>query len=205
MAAHDDEIGRARRFADQRDLGIAVGIERRGERIDRQKSVGLGERRDRARALAGRKRDRAVAAGDQRDQHEFLAAEFGGDAHRHARRDGLRGLGRQSGARADDRRDEGMEGEDRRGRKARQHHQRLVADDREAERLAGFERHAVHQDAGRAEPRHDAMRQIAGAFRRAAGEHHHVAGLERRAHGEFERGLVVGKRAERHRLAAGFE
>ena len=35
-------------------------------------------------------------------------------------------------------------------------------------------------------------------------EHHHVAGIERRAHRELERDLVVGKRAERHRLAAGF-
>ena len=46
----------------------------------------------------------------------------------------------------------------------RQHDQRLVADRREAERLAGFERYAVHQNAGLAEPRHDAMRQVARAL-----------------------------------------
>ncbi len=77
--------------------------------------------------------------------------------------------------------------------------------DREAKRLARFERHAVHEDARRAEPRHDAMRQIARALRRAAGEHDHVAGIERGAHGKFERDLFVGKRAERHRLAACFD
>ena len=63
----------------------------------------------------------------------------------------------------------------------------------------------MHQNAGRAEPRHDAMRQIAGALRGAAGKHHHVAGFERRAHRQFERDLFVGERAERHRLAAGFD
>ena len=36
VAAHDDEIGRARRLADQRDVGAAAGIERGGERIDRR-------------------------------------------------------------------------------------------------------------------------------------------------------------------------
>ena len=66
-------------LADQRDLGLGIGIERRSERIDRQESVGLRERGDRARALAGRKGDQTVAARDQRDQHELLAAEFGGD------------------------------------------------------------------------------------------------------------------------------
>ena len=32
VAAHDDEIGRARRLADQRDFGAGVGIERTRER-----------------------------------------------------------------------------------------------------------------------------------------------------------------------------
>ena len=80
----------------------------------------------------------------------------------------------------------------------------LSVGDREAERLAGLQRHAVHQDAGLAELRHDAMREVARALRRAAGQHHHVAFGERAAHRLLERRLVVGKRAERHRLAAGF-
>ena len=61
---------------------------------------------------------------------------------------------RQPGAGADHRRDEGVEGEDRRGRKARQHRDRLAVRDREAERLARLERDAMHEDAGRAEARH---------------------------------------------------
>ena len=79
-----------------------------------------------------------------------------------------RRLRRQPGARANYRRDEGMKSEDRRGRESGQNDQRLVTDDRKAKRLAGFERDAVHQDAGLAELRDNTMRQIAGAFRRAA-------------------------------------
>src|SRR5579862_1106886 len=92
------------------------------------------------------------------------SAELGGDAHRYARGNSPGRLRRQSGTGADHRRDEGVEGEDRRGRKSRQHDQRLVADDRKTKRLARLERDTVHQNAGLAEFRHDAMRQIAGAF-----------------------------------------
>ena len=63
----------------------------------------------------------------------------------------------------------------------------------------------MDQDAGLSEPRHDAMRQIAGALRGTAGEHDHVAGIQRRAHSQFERDVFVGESAERHRLAAGFD
>ena len=114
-----------------------------------------------------------------------------------------RGLRRQAGAGADHRRDEGVEGEDRRGRKSRQHRDRLAVGDGEAERLAGLQRHAMHQDAGLAELRHHAVREIAGALRGAAGQHHHVAFGERAAHRLLELCGVVGKRAVRHRLAAG--
>ena len=57
----------------------AVGIERGGERVDLEETVGLREAGHRAGALAGRERDRAVLAVDQRHQHEFLAAELGRD------------------------------------------------------------------------------------------------------------------------------
>ena len=86
MATHDDEIGRARRVGDQRDLNVGIRIERACQRIDGQESVGLGKRRHRARTFAGRKRDCTVFAGDERDQHEFLAAELRSYSHRHARR-----------------------------------------------------------------------------------------------------------------------
>ena len=202
VAAHDDEVRRALGFADQSDVGAGAGIERRGQRIDRQKPVGLRKGGDRARAFAGGERDRAVVAGDERDQHEFLAAKLGGDPHRQPRGDGFRRFGRKPGAGADDRRDEGVKGENRRGRKARQHDQRLVADHRKAQRLARLERHAVHQNARRAELRHDAMRQVARALRGAARKHDDVAAIERVAHRQFERQLIVRQRAERHWLAA---
>ena len=48
VTAHNDKIGRALGFPDQRDFHLAVGIERGGERIDGKKSVGLRERRHRA-------------------------------------------------------------------------------------------------------------------------------------------------------------
>ena len=43
MTAHDDKIRRAGRFADQRDLDTGVGIERSSQRVDGEKTVGLGE------------------------------------------------------------------------------------------------------------------------------------------------------------------
>ena len=67
-----------------------------------------------------------VLARHQRDQHEFLAADLGGNAHRHGRVDRHGRFRRQAGLGADHRRDEGVEREDRRGRKARQHHDRLA-------------------------------------------------------------------------------
>ena len=111
---------------------------------------------------------------------------------------------RQPGAGADHGRDEGMEREDRRSWEAGQHHDRFVADDAETERLARLERDAVHQYAGRAELRYDRVRQIAGALRGAAREHHHVAFRQRRAHGFFQHRGVIGISAQRQRLAAGF-
>ena len=89
--------------------------------------------------------------------------------------------------------------------KSRQHDKRLVTNNREAKRLAGLERHAMHENAGLAETRHDTMRQVARALRRAARKHDHVAGIERAAHGKFKCGLFVGKGAKRHRLAASLD
>ena len=205
VAAHDDEIGRALAFADQRHLGAASASSAEASASIAKKPSACENAVTAPEPLPVGNAIGPSSPATSDDQHEFLAAEFGSDPHRHARSDGFCRFRRQSGAGADERRDEGVEGENRRGRKARQHDQRLVADHREAQRLAGFERHAVNENAGRTEPRHDAMRQIARAFRRAAGEHHDVARFERVAHGRFERGLFVRKRAERDRLAAGFD
>ncbi len=111
--------------------------------------------------------------------------------------------GGKAGAGADHRRDEFMEGEDRRGRESRQHRDRLAVDDREAQRLAGLERHAMDQHARRSQPRQDAIGQIARALGGAAGQHHHIARGERVAHRGFEHVLVVGKGAHGHGFAAG--
>ena len=85
---------------------------------------------------------------------------------------------------------------------ARQHNERLAVDDGEAERLAGLERDAMDEDV--AQLRHDAVGEITGTLRRAAGKHDHVAGRERRTHGAFERRLIVGKRAEGNRFPTRF-
>ena len=53
-----------------------------------------------------------------------------------------------------------------------------------------------------AELRDNAMGEVARTFGRAAGKHHHVAARKGGAHGAFERRLVIGEGAERHRLAA---
>ena len=115
------------------------------------------------------------------------------------------GLRRQAGAGADHRRDEGVEGEDRRGREARQHRDRLAVGDREAERLAGLERHAMHQDAGLAEL---ATRPGARGRRRPSRCRPRAPPCRiRRARGaprRSQRRRVVREGAERHRLAAGF-
>ena len=125
-------------------------------------------------------RDRAVLAGhkDTRTNSSRPSSE--------AIRTGTRAvtvraaLRRKPRPRADHRSDEGMEREDGGGRKARQHDERLVTDHREAKRLARFQRHAMDEDAGLAELRHNAMRQIACALRCAARQHDHVAGIRAR-------------------------
>ena len=204
VAADDDEIGHAHMRREQRDLGLRIGRHLIGERIDLQKAVGLGKGRDGARPLAGRVGNQAVGALDQRHHDEFGAAEFGGDPHRHARGNFCIVARRQARHSAQDRHDHVVEGEHRRGRKSRQDHHRLAVADGETQRLARLQRDAVRNDAGLAEPRDDAMGDVARALRRAAGEHQHVALDKRVAHRGFKRGFIVGDRTEETRLAAIF-
>ena len=97
VAAHDHQIGRMRGASPiSVTSSIRTGIERGGKRVDLEKAVGLREAGDRARALADGKRERTFGALDQRHQHEFLAAELGGDAHRYARLNRLRRFRRQA-------------------------------------------------------------------------------------------------------------
>src|SRR5262245_36734363 len=65
VTTHDHHIRRPRRASNQGYLYIAVGIERRRERIDFDKPVCLGEARYRPGALAGGKSNRALIALDQ--------------------------------------------------------------------------------------------------------------------------------------------
>ncbi len=143
-----------------------------------------------------------MVAGDQRHQHELLAPELRRQPHRQRRLDGARILRFQAGASANDRRHEGVEGEDRRGGKPGQHGDRLAADHRQAERLARLQGDPVDDHARAAEPGHDAVRQVAGALGGATTEHDHVAGRKRVAHHRLEPRLVVRERAEPHRFAA---
>src|SRR4029077_14253773 len=91
-----------------------------------------------ARALGGRKGERSILTRRQRDQDKLLSAEFGGDAHGHLRLDAARRFCRKAGTGTDHRRDERMEGENRRRGKSRQHRERLAVYDGRAKRLSAL-------------------------------------------------------------------
>src|SRR5258708_7690497 len=152
MAAHDDDVGGTGRGANQRDMLIGTSVKTAAERIDRHEPVRLGERRHRTRALAYWKRNQSLLARHKRHQDESLAAYLRSDADRYGRCHGLRGFRLQPSTPADDRRHEGMEGEDRGGRESGQHRDRLAVYRREAQRLARLEGDAVNQNSWRSEP-----------------------------------------------------
>src|SRR5262249_43027843 len=109
-----------------------------------------------------------------------------------------------TGETADNGRDELAEGEDRRGRKARQDHDgdgaARLPNGGEAEGLAGPWRAAAGHNTPRPPRRDDAIGDVASPFRRAAGEQDHVAlqGLPQHAQ---QRGGVVRDDAAGNRLA----
>src|SRR5262249_43801466 len=67
--------------------------------------------------------------------------------HRYARGNGVRRFDRQSCPRANERRDESVECEDRRCREPRQNDQRCLPDHRKTQRLARLERDAMNENA----------------------------------------------------------
>ena len=204
VAADDDEIRHPHMRREQRHLGLAARRHLIGQRINAQKTVGLGKGGDGAGAFACRVRDQSARPFDQRHHDEFGAAEFGGDPHRHPCIDlGVRTRW-QARHPPQHRHDHVVEGEHRRGREPRQNHHRIAVADGKAQRLARLERDAVRDDARVAQPADDPMRQIAGALRGAAGQHQHLAGRERITHRSFELVFVVGNGAEKHRFAAIF-
>ena len=112
---------------------------------------------------------------------------------------------RQAGLGADHRRHEGVEGEDRRGRKARQHDDRLVR--RATARHSGLPGlSATPCTITPGAPSRDTMRceRSPAPFEVPPESTTMSQSLQRVAHRGFERRLVVRKRAERDRLAARF-
>ena len=139
MAADDDEVGRLESLPEQLHRDRAAGLDDLRVLVDRDEAVGAAERGDRARALAhrigGEVRRRSL---HQADQQVFGSAALGVHAHRQRRRHASAGAPAAGRRGAHHRRDELVEREDRRGRKARQDDDRLAAGDREADRLAGL-------------------------------------------------------------------
>ena len=111
-------------------------------------------------------------------------------------------LDRQAGKRADHRRHEFVEREDRRRRKPGQDHDRLAVGHREADRLAGLQRDAVGDDAGIA--RAGSRRGTRGRPRpwTCRPRRSRCRSCRPRASALVERRVVVGDDAELHRLAA---
>ena len=120
VAAHDHEIGHARGLPDQRHARARAGIERRRQRVDLEEAVGLREARHRARALGGRKRDQPVLARRPAPPARIPCGRAPRRCAPAPRPRCVRAAsGGRPGERADHRRDEGVEGEDRRGRETR--------------------------------------------------------------------------------------
>ncbi|GJE44265.1 hypothetical protein AEGHOMDF_3453 [Methylobacterium soli] len=202
MAAHDGEVGGLHARAEAGQRHALAGLEAGAVGRHREEPVRLREGRDRARALGQGQGHEPVRPRRQRGHHEFHAAELGTQPLRQGRGDGGLLARRQPGHRPDQRHHEFVEGEHRRGREARQHHDRLALRHREAEGLAGLERDAVDQDPGFAEARQDAVRDIARALRGAPRQHDEVAGREALADRRLEGRLVVRHDAARQSRAA---
>nr|WP_252374346.1 hypothetical protein [Hydrogenophaga sp. 2FB] len=198
MAADQNEIGRIQTFAQQLHLDRSAFVQDLGVLANRDEAIGAAEGGHRTRSLAHGIRAEAPLGGHQAHQEVLGAAPFRVDAHRQRRRHVLvPGLQRQTGERPDHRRQEFVEREDGRGRKAGQDDHGLAVGDGQAHRLAGLERHAVRDDARIAEGAHHTVGKIALTFGRAARKNDRVVrqSLGQRAR---QRGLVVRDDAQVH-------
>ena len=202
LTSGENEIRDMQALADQLDGLVRSGVRRIRKRIDLEEPVGLRECRYRTGPAAQRKRDETGIALAERHHHIFGAAEFGGHADRQSGLDQIFAGRRQTGHGADERRGKGMECKNGGGRKARQHDHRFSSRDGETDRLAGFQRNAVHDDPGFAEPRQDAVRDIARAFRRAARHDDEIGLGDGACDSVGENRLIVAHDAEQDRLAA---
>ena len=116
---------------------------------------------------------------DQSDQQVLGPADLAVDLHGQLAGTTVRSCAPRPASRANHRRDELVEREDRRGRKAGEHDHRAAAGRREADRLAGLERDAVRDDAGIVELGDDAIGDVARALAGSAREQHDVGDFQR--------------------------
>ena len=118
VTSHQDKIGQLRGPSDQGDARACARIKRGCERVDLEKAVSLREAGDGAGAFSERECDWPGIRLHHRDQHEFLAAELGADAHRHVGLDRAGRLRGQPGTGSNHRGHERVKGENRGGRKS---------------------------------------------------------------------------------------
>ena len=162
MAADDHEIGGLQLLPEELHRHRAAGVEDLGVLVDGDEAVGAAERGHGARTLAhriGAVAIRAPAPGRPADIRCARARSSRASAASPAPL--ARRSTRQAGIRADHRRDEFVEREDRGRRKSGQDDDGLAVGDREADRLAGLQRDAVGDDTRVAQRVHDAVREIA--------------------------------------------
>ncbi len=202
MAADHDEIRHRNLASDQRDLDRRPGLDELRVAVDSDEAVGATEARHAAASLAHRIGGQAtLLVLDESDEQIFQPAAFTLRLDRQPGGSGLAVFVRMPGEIAEQGRHELVEREDRRGRKAGQDHDGLLSLGGETDRLAGLERHAVHQDPG-VELADDDRVQIALALGGATREQHHVGVLERVAQRRAQRGQVVPKGTTKARLTA---
>src|SRR6185436_14790756 len=207
VAADDHQIRELQLAAEQLHVDDRAGFDNLVVPRDGGEAVGAAERGDAARALSHRIRgQRRVAAFarrlDQPDEQILGASDLAVDLHRQPRAH-VRALRlRAAGQAAHDRRDELVEREDRRRRKAREDDDRLAARGGKADRFARLQRHAVRDDARIVELGDDAIREIALALAGPTGQQHDVGARERLRHLLAHRRRSVRGDAETARLAA---
>ncbi len=164
---------------------------------DSDEAVGSRERGHAPRALAhriGRVAGRPVLrAGrlDEGDEQELRATALGGEPAGEARADGERGARAPPREPAHEGRDELVEREDRAGRESREEDDGLAPADREAERLAGLQIHAVDDEPRRSQSGHHVGDEVSASLARASREHDDVGGGEGALEDRPDRGGVV--------------
>ena len=207
VAPDHHEVGQLQVAAEKLNVDEGARLDDLLVPADRREAVGAAERRDAAGPLSHRiggerRSGRLVRSLDQPDQQILGAADLAVDLDRQSGRHHGPLLGAPTGQQPKHRRDELVKRENRRRRKAGEHDNRTAASRRQADRLARLERDAVSDDSGIAQFGDDAIRQIARALARAAGEQHDIGKLERVPNRFPQGGHIVGGNPQPFRLAA---